>query len=81
MIELTEQQIADMDRTSEQPLQLVNPRTNERFVLFRTEEYDRLKEAYDDSPRTRDELQAVAWERIERSGESFDEYDSLPEKA
>jgi hypothetical protein len=33
------------------------------------DEYERLKEdKYDDSPWTRDELEALAWETAERSG-------------
>ena len=41
----------------------MNPRTKETFVLLRVDEYERLKEdEYDDSPWTREELQAVAWE-------------------
>ena len=30
---------------------------------------------YDDSPWTRDEIEAVAWESIERGGEDYEEYD------
>ncbi len=33
---------------------------------------------YDDSPWTREELQALAWERVQHDGR--DEYDDLPEK-
>ena len=57
----------------------MNPRTKETFVLLRVEEYERLKEEeYDDSPWTREELQAQAWEVAERTG--WEEYDDLPEK-
>lgn len=35
-------------------------------------------EQYDDSPWTREELQAVAWERVKH--ENWDEYDELPEQ-
>jgi len=43
------------------------------------EEYERLTaEEYDDSPWTREELQALAWERLKH--EDWDEYDDLPEK-
>jgi len=48
-------------------------------VLLRLDEYERLKEEeYDDSPWTREELQALAWERVKY--EDWDEYDDLPEK-
>jgi hypothetical protein len=79
MIELTEQQVQALENTEVAPPRVVNPRTHETFVLLRIEEYERLKkEEYDDSPWTREELQALAWERIKH--EDCDEYDSLPAK-
>ena len=77
MIELTEQQAQALKTHESTPPRVVDPRTKEMFVLLRVEEYDRLKE-YDDSPWTREELQALAWERIKH--EDWDEYDDLPEK-
>jgi hypothetical protein len=78
MIELTEQQLQALEHPESTPPLIVNPRTNETFVLLRAEEYERLKEGeYDDSPWTREELQALAWERIKH--EEWDEYDDLPE--
>ena len=65
--------------TQAAPPRVVSPRTKETFVLLRVEEYERLKEEeYDDSPWTREELQALAWERVKH--EDWDEYDNLPEK-
>ena len=78
MIELTEQQLQALERPESTPPLIVNPRTKETFVLLRAEEYERLKEEYDDSPWTREELQALAWERVKH--EQWDEYDDLPEK-
>jgi PHD/YefM family antitoxin component YafN of YafNO toxin-antitoxin module len=79
MIELTEQQAKALEHPEVVPPRVVNPRTKETFVLLRVEEYERLKEeAYDDSPWTREELQALAWERVKH--EDWDEYDDLPEK-
>jgi PHD/YefM family antitoxin component YafN of YafNO toxin-antitoxin module len=79
MIELTEQQVQALKHGEATPLRVVNPRTKETFVLLRVDEYERLKEdAYDDSPWTREELQALAWERVKH--EDWDEYDDLPEK-
>jgi hypothetical protein len=79
MIELTEQQLQALDKPNVTPPRVVNPRTNETFVLLRLDEYERLKGAeYDDSPWTREELQALAWERVKH--EDSDEYDDLPEK-
>jgi len=58
----------------------MNPQTKETFVLLRVEEYKRLKEdEYDDSPWTRDELQALAWEPGKYAGwEDMEEYDDAP---
>jgi hypothetical protein len=79
MIELTEQQVEALEHAEATPPRVVNPRTKETFVLLRVDEYERLKEdEYDDSPWTREELQALAWERVKH--EDWDEYDDLPEK-
>ena len=79
MIELTEQQMQALNNPETTPLRLVNPRTNESYVLLRVDEYERLKQhEYDDSPWTREELRALAWERVKH--EDWDEYDDLPEK-
>lgn len=79
MIELTEQQVQALENPETTPPRLVNPRTKEVFVLLRLDDFKRLKEdEYDDSPWTREELQALAWERIK--DEDWDEYDDLPEK-
>jgi len=67
-----------MGTSDARPPRLVNPRTRETFVLLRVEEYERLKEEYDDSPWTREELQALSWERVK--DEDWNEYDDLPEK-
>ena len=67
MIELTEQQIQALGDPQALP-RLVNPRTGEAFVLLRLEDYERLREDYDDSPWTREELHALAWEAGERAG-------------
>ncbi len=82
MIELTEQQVKALGNFEPTPPQVVNPRTKETFVLVRADEYKRLKDdEYDDSPWTREELQALAWEAGKRAGwEGMDEYDEIPEK-
>lgn len=62
MIELTEQQIQALETSGAAPPRAINPRTNETFVLLRVEDYQRLLEDdYDDSPWTKEELQAQAW--------------------
>ena len=79
MIELTEQQVQALEHADFSPPRVVNPRTQQAFVLLRVDEYERLRDdEYDDSPWTREELQALAWERVKH--EDWDEYDDLPEK-
>lgn len=81
MIELTERQIEALKHPEDVPPRIVNPSTKETFVLLRTEEYERLKDDYDDSPWTREELQALAWKTGKAAGwDEMDEYDDLPEK-
>ena len=70
MIELTEQQVQALEEPESTPPRVVNPRTKETFVLLRVDEYERLKEEYDDSPWTRETVKHEDW----------DEYDDLPEK-
>jgi len=82
MIELTDEQIGALNTPEGVPPRAVNPRTKETFVLLRVEEYRRLKGIdYDDTPLTREELLAHAWEMGKAIGwEDMDEYDRLPEK-
>jgi len=69
MLELNEQQqqaVASMDAA---PVRLLNPMTQETFVLLRKDEYERLTtDDYDDSPWSRGELEALAWHNAERAG-------------
>jgi len=82
MIELTEQQWQALENSKTTSLRLVSPRTGETFVLLRLEEYDRLThDEYDDSPWTREELQALAWEAGKHAGwDEMDEYDDVPDE-
>jgi alpha-D-ribose 1-methylphosphonate 5-phosphate C-P lyase len=82
MIELTQQQVDALENAEGTPLRLMNPRTTETYVLLPVAEYERVKQdEYDDAPWTREELQALAWETIERSGwEDVDQYDDASEK-
>ncbi len=67
MIELTDEQIQSLASVGDEPPRAVNPRTKETFVLLRVEEYERLTaDDYDDSPWTREEMEAAAWETSER---------------
>lgn len=82
MIELTQQQLQALQVPEANPPRVVNPQTQETFVLLRIEEYERLKAVeYDDSAWTREELEALALQAGKQIGwEDMDEYDRIPEK-
>lgn len=83
MIELTEQQVDALESTARPPLCLLNPRTNESYVLLPVGEYERLtkRDEYDDTPWTKEELQALAWKAGQRVGwQDMDEYDEAPDR-
>jgi hypothetical protein len=81
MIELTDQQVQALESHDATLPRLLNPRTKETFVLLRLDEYERLTEEYDDSPWTRDELHALAWDAGKQLGwEDMGEYDDALEK-
>jgi hypothetical protein len=75
MIQLTAEQVQALGNPDAIPPRVVNPVTNETFVLVRDDEYKRLKDdEYDDSPWTREELHALAWEAGKSAGwEEMDE--------
>jgi PHD/YefM family antitoxin component YafN of YafNO toxin-antitoxin module len=78
MIEFTEQQLQSLENSDAIPPRITNPKTKQTFVLLSVEEFESLKaKEYDDSPWTREELQALAWERVK--DEDWSEYDDLPE--
>lgn len=80
MIELSEQQRQHIQENPDKPLELVDPATRQTFVLIRTEAYRQLI-AYDDSPWTDEERDALAWEAGQTAGwNDMDDYDSYPKK-
>ena len=72
-----------MEDSDTSPHRVVNPRTNETFVLLRVVEYERLTEdEYDHSPWTSEERHALAWEAGKHAGwDDMDEYDDDLEKS
>ena len=72
MIELTKEQVQDLAHPESTPIRLVNPKTQQRFVLLPEEEYERLTVS-DASPWTDEErdlfraeaLDALGWEGME----------------
>jgi PHD/YefM family antitoxin component YafN of YafNO toxin-antitoxin module len=83
MLEFTTSQIEEIESRTDEPLRIVNPQTNESFVLLRAEEYQRLKaeeEEIDDSPWTEEERLATVWAAGESIGwNDMNEYDDYPE--
>ena len=62
MIELTQAQVQAME-TPETPPRVVNPQTQEVYVLIPLAEYERLRQdEYDDSPWTDEEMDLLRWE-------------------
>ena len=61
MIELTEQQLQAIAASGENPLPVVDPRTNTSYVLLRADVYERLLD-YDDGPWTDEERDLLACE-------------------
>jgi PHD/YefM family antitoxin component YafN of YafNO toxin-antitoxin module len=79
MIELTDEQLEALEKLDATPLRVVKPRTNETFVLLPIAEYEHLKDTeYDDSPWTREEIEALAAEAAELT--EWDEYGDAAEK-
>jgi hypothetical protein len=71
MIELTEQQAQALEQADALPPRVINPRTQQTFVLLSTTEYERLTNGeYDDSPWTDEETALLAAE----AGELLDSF-------
>ena len=64
MIALTQEQITAIGKPEAFPARLVNPQTQETFVLLPLAEYERLQteRAYDDGPWTDEERDLLRWE-------------------
>ena len=65
MIELTREQVQALGKPDAGPPRVMNPQTQEMFVLVPLAEYERLKgekEEYDDSSWTDGERDLLRWE-------------------
>ena len=81
MIKLTEEQRRELDANNGGPVRAIDPQGKEEYVLLPARVYERLKELYDDSPWTAEEMDALAWEAGETAGwGNMDEYDQYPKK-
>jgi hypothetical protein len=69
MIQLSDELHRAVIASGGQPLRLVDPQTQEAFVLVRADQFDRLNElAYDASPWTDEEMDLLAAEDADRLG-------------
>ena len=80
MIELSEALQNAVENHSE-PVEVIDPRTNVRYLLVRADDFDRLRKlAYDDSPWTDEEKDLLAKESGTGLGwEEMSEYDNYGE--
>jgi len=69
MIELTEEMRKAVQEQTGTPVRLVDPTTQEAFVLLRAEDYDRLMD-YDASPWTAEEMDLLH-EEAARMADNF----------
>ena len=58
MIVLSEQQVRELKNGAQQPIAVVNPESNEEFVLVRREVYDKLRALLDEEFNSEDGLRA-----------------------
>ncbi len=71
MIELTQEQVLALSNPAAFPLRVVNPQTQEMFVLVPLADYERHGNDYDDSPWTdaeRDQLRSEACQMLDSFG-------------
>ena len=81
-IELTDQQRRLLAEAGTTPPTVTGPETDTAYVLVRRDLYERLQAlAYDDSPWTGEERDALAWEAGRHAGwDDMSEYDDYPEE-
>jgi hypothetical protein len=81
MIELTETQRRELEASNGGPVRAIDPQGNAEYVVLPVRIYERLKELYDDSPWTAEEMDALAWEAGQAAGwDDMEEYDEYPKK-
>jgi hypothetical protein len=79
MIELTPQQAQTLQNSAETPPRVLDPLTQQAYVLVRADEYERLTD-YDSSPWTDEEMDLLAAEDADALGwEGMDAYQDEPE--
>jgi predicted homoserine dehydrogenase-like protein len=69
MIELTPEQLHILQSTDERPPRVINPQTQETYLLVRQDAFQRMLD-YDDGPWTAVEMDLLA----ESAGELLDKY-------
>jgi hypothetical protein len=86
-MELTEEQRQRMREANGEPIVLIDPETNQRYVLLRADLYERLMRfVYDDSPPTDEENRRQLAASGKRAGwkdpemDVYDDYDANRKK-
>jgi hypothetical protein len=82
MIELTEQQQQALEAQQGEPPRVVNPRTQETYVLVPAALYDRMKELLEEEEELREvrEMYPHVWQVMREDWEdpAMDVYDNYP---
>ena len=80
MIQLSDEQLQSIRGATGTPATVVDPRTQETFVVLQLDDYHRLLNR-DDSPLTPSERQNLWWHNLVREGreDEWSEYDDPPE--
>jgi DTW domain-containing protein YfiP len=82
MIELTEQQQRELD-AAPRLSRILDPRTNQAYILVPAEQYERLKDLLNSGPLTADERKVIlqgVWQRANWDDPRMDDYALEPRK-
>jgi hypothetical protein len=80
MIELTQQQQQALD-AEPRPARVVDPRTQQAYILVAAEQYEQIKDLFDSGPLTEEERRVIlqgVWRRANWDDPRMDDYDKLP---
>jgi hypothetical protein len=67
-IELTDGQGKALDAEADEPVRIIDPRTNRTYVLLSFDVYERIKALFEDAPVTKDEQRSILAAAGKRAG-------------
>jgi hypothetical protein len=82
-IELTREQQQALDARAEDPIRVIDPRTQDRYVLVREEVYEKLQGLIAGDRLTEDERRAIlrgVWRRAGWDDPAMDDYQALVDR-